>query len=97
MEGWLKALIATACVVVISGGAYFAFTQYQSWSRAREIQNSRDGARDELFQLAGAKPWETDRVRTFCQMQSDRRYKQNDKSEIVQTLVRNCNGLGLMP
>lgn len=30
MNGWLKFLIATACVVIIAGGGYFAWSEYQS-------------------------------------------------------------------
>jgi predicted negative regulator of RcsB-dependent stress response len=30
MDGWLKALVATACVVIIAGGAYAAWSGYRS-------------------------------------------------------------------
>lgn len=30
MGGWLKALIATACVVIIAGGAYLAWSEYSA-------------------------------------------------------------------
>lgn len=33
MEGWLKTLIATACVVVIAGGGYFGWSE---WQRSKE-------------------------------------------------------------
>ncbi|NTG07156.1 hypothetical protein [Rhizobium rhizogenes] len=35
MDGWLKGLIATACIVVIAGGGYFAISEYQK-SQAAE-------------------------------------------------------------
>ncbi len=35
MDGWLKGLVATACVVVIAGGAYFGLSEYQR-SQERE-------------------------------------------------------------
>lgn len=30
MEGWLKALIASACVVVIAGGGYLGWKEYRA-------------------------------------------------------------------
>lgn len=36
MDGWLKGLIATACVVVIAGGGYFAFSEYRR-SQEQEV------------------------------------------------------------
>lgn len=30
MDGWLKALIATACIVVIAGGGYFAWSEWDA-------------------------------------------------------------------
>lgn len=29
MDGWLKALIAGACIVVIAGGAYYGWSEYR--------------------------------------------------------------------
>lgn len=39
MDGWLKGLVATACVVVIAGGAYYGWSEYdrkQTAERARQ-------------------------------------------------------------
>jgi len=39
MDGWLKGLVATACVVVIAGGAYYAWSEFdreQSVNRASQ-------------------------------------------------------------
>jgi len=30
MDGWLKFLIAAACIVVIAGGGYYAWSEYQT-------------------------------------------------------------------
>ncbi|WP_421439903.1 hypothetical protein [Agrobacterium tumefaciens] len=29
MDGWLKALVATACVVIIAGGGYYGWNEYR--------------------------------------------------------------------
>lgn len=36
MDGWLKALVAAACVVVIAGGGYFAWKENGA-ANAREV------------------------------------------------------------
>ncbi|MCM2432099.1 hypothetical protein [Agrobacterium rosae] len=36
MDSWLKALIASACVVVIAGGGYYASGEYRSYQRENE-------------------------------------------------------------
>ncbi|MEJ5020615.1 hypothetical protein WH297_12850 [Ochrobactrum vermis] len=41
MDNWLKVLVATACLVIIAGGGYFAWTQYgQYQARAAYEQNA---------------------------------------------------------
>lgn len=34
MDGWLKGLVAAACLVVIAGGGYFAWTKWQESKQA---------------------------------------------------------------
>jgi len=44
MENWLKFLIASACCVVIAGGAYFAWSEYQAHAyltEARALESQR--------------------------------------------------------
>lgn len=41
MDGWLKALVATASVVVIAGGAYFG---YSEWEKSKEREKAEDRA-----------------------------------------------------
>jgi len=36
MDNWLKALVACACVVVISGGGYYALGEYSAHQRENE-------------------------------------------------------------
>jgi hypothetical protein len=43
MDGWLKGLVAAACVVVIAGGAYYAWSEYDrkqsaALSRQRSVE-----------------------------------------------------------
>ncbi|MCB5201883.1 hypothetical protein LH464_05245 [Neorhizobium sp. T786] len=41
MDGWLKALIATACVVIIAGGGYYAWSQYRDAERRELLAEQR--------------------------------------------------------
>lgn len=44
MDGWLKGLIATACVVIIAGGGYFAWSQYQANKSREEAKQAQEEA-----------------------------------------------------
>ncbi len=94
MDGWLKILIASACAVIIAGGAFYAWSE---WSAHRERQaraERRDGAVKELFELAKAGPNEVDKVREFCKQLKERLdgdLKDNDLAFGVST---NCRILG---
>lgn len=41
MDGWLKILIAAACVVVIGGGAYYGWKEYR---QSQALTAARDAA-----------------------------------------------------
>jgi predicted negative regulator of RcsB-dependent stress response len=41
MDGWLKGLIAAACVVVIAGGGYFAWSE---WEKSKERERAEQRA-----------------------------------------------------
>ncbi|MCC5777848.1 hypothetical protein H7H48_02200 [Nitratireductor sp. B36] len=41
MENWLKALIATACGVVIVGGGYFVYSEYREDQVAKAAAEER--------------------------------------------------------
>jgi predicted negative regulator of RcsB-dependent stress response len=94
VEGWLKGLIAAACVVVIAAGVYYGWGEYKKHQRAAEIEAGRESARQEILELAGAKSFEIDKIRAFCKRMSDKRYREDDNSEFVRILVGNCSGLG---
>lgn len=53
MDGWLKGLIAAACVVVIAGGGYFAWSEYRSAQAASAAQER--GLERAAFQSERAK------------------------------------------
>ncbi|HEV7305208.1 hypothetical protein [Ensifer sp.] len=51
MDGWLKALVAAACVVVIAGGGWFAIGEYRKSGEAEAAQKEstmRSGCRQSL-------------------------------------------------
>jgi len=41
MGGWLKALIAAACLVVIAGGGYYAWSEYKAGERQALLSEKR--------------------------------------------------------
>lgn len=71
MDGWLKALIAAACGVVIAGGAYFAWGEWQAHVNAVTYQQSLESSRAELFRLAKAERTDPEKVRSFCRVVRD--------------------------
>ncbi len=48
MDTWLKGLIASACVVIIAGGAYFGWSEYQASieRKAAEVRGKERAQRD---------------------------------------------------
>lgn len=57
MDGWLKFLIAAACVVIIAGGGYFAWTEYQQKQVAEAASQERtmvNGCRATLTRLGSS-------------------------------------------
>ncbi len=40
MDGWLKGLVAAACIVVIAGGAYYALNEYERAQTRAAIQRA---------------------------------------------------------
>ncbi|NSX90145.1 hypothetical protein [Agrobacterium tumefaciens] len=49
MDGWLKSLVASACVVIIAGGGYFAWSEYRR-SKIETARQSEASKRAELQQ-----------------------------------------------
>ena len=90
----MKTLVAAACLAVLAAVSFYFWGEYRQMRRATEIQAGRESARQELFQLSGAKSFETEKVRDFCKRMSDKRYRENDNSDFVRILVRNCGALG---
>lgn len=93
MGGWLKALIAAACVVIVAGGAYFAWSEYQQGLGETERNRTSELARAELFEWAGAKPHEFGKVRAYCADIASR-LSPGDTASLTRRLVRNCSALG---
>ncbi len=48
MDGWLKALVAAACVVVIAGGGWFAWGEYRKSQPVAAQQQQGNDVRDEM-------------------------------------------------
>lgn len=94
MDGWLKGLVASACVVIIAGGAFYAWNE---WSSARDRQaraERRDGAEKELFNLAKAEPNQVDKVREFCKQLKERLDSDLKDNEMAFGVATNCRVLG---
>lgn len=41
MDGWMKALVATACVVVIAGGGYYAWSEHAAKKERESLADRR--------------------------------------------------------
>ena len=89
-----KFLITTACFAVIISAGVYLWDQFSTYREKASIQASNDAARQELFDLARAQHYEPEKVRTYCRSSSDRRYNQNDNSEFVAIISRNCSAFG---
>ncbi|MGQ3214799.1 MAG: hypothetical protein ACT6U0_27335 [Shinella sp.] len=94
MDGWLKGLIATACVVVIAIGGYFAVSEYRKSTAEAARKERLDGARKELFDLANAQPNEEEKVREFCKNLKVRIATDLQNNEMAPVLMRNCRAFG---
>ncbi len=54
MENWLKGLIAAACIVVITGGSYYAWSQYNDW-RLSSLASAQQSATKDRERCAAYK------------------------------------------
>lgn len=90
----MRILIGATCIAVLAAVGYYFWGEWQTSARSAQIEQSREGARAELFRLAGAEPGDSASVRGFCKLMADKRYRDNDNSEFTATLVRNCSALG---
>lgn len=66
MNGFLKALIAIACVAVVAGGGWFGWPEYQRWSEQSRAKAKIDGARAAVFYQSGAAPGDTVAAKRWC-------------------------------
>lgn len=51
MDGWLKVLVATACLVIISGGGYYGWTEYRAANVRSAIAERLDAERAQARHL----------------------------------------------
>lgn len=93
MDGWLKALVAAACAVVIAGGTWFAWGEWSEARAKRKISDNREAARRELFYLAGAQDDDVARVNRFCTVVREQPKRFSDK-DLTAHVTRNCRALG---
>jgi hypothetical protein len=71
MDGWLKTLVALACIVIIAGGAYIALGEYQRVTReqANEASAQKQASEKRAFELAadGCRPQIDELLRQHAQ------------------------------
>lgn len=94
MDGWLKGLIAAACVVAIAAGGYYIWGQYQSRSAANARAENINAARNELFRLSGAEKGDDSAVRRFCSGLDSRIKTDLKDNDMAPGILRNCRALG---
>lgn len=66
MDGWLKALIAAACVVMIAGGGYLGWTEYLKASERSARSAEVETARTAIFNQSGGRSG-TPEARRYCE------------------------------
>lgn len=96
MDGWLKGLIAAACVVVIAAGGYYLWGQYQYRAAANARAENINAARNELFRLAGAEKGDDAAVRRFCSGLDSRIKTDLKDNDMAPAVLRNCRALGFI-
>lgn len=95
MDGWLKTLIAGACVVVIAGGGWYAWGEYSDYRERTAKMDLIKRVRTELFMLASASENEPEKVREMCSVIREKPDTFSDKDFAAQTL-RKCRALGFI-
>lgn len=66
MDGWLKALIAIACVVVIAGGGLYGWGEWQKYSEQSARMAQVETARTAIFNESGGRPGSPE-ARRYCE------------------------------
>ncbi|MGH0328782.1 hypothetical protein [Sinorhizobium meliloti] len=95
MDGWLKTLIACACVVVIAGGGWYASGEYSDYRERTAKTDLIKRVRNELFMLASASESEPEKVRAMCSVIREKPDTFSDENFAARTL-RNCKALGFI-
>ena len=94
MDGWLKALIATACVVIIAGGGYYGWLRYGQFVTESERAVNEESARKEIFSQAGSDDGDTAKVRTYCNLAVKIANSDTSGDVYIATIARNCRFFG---
>lgn len=93
MDGWLKVLIAVACLVVIIGSGFYGYTQYEAHTVRSEQAQRLTVVRQSLYDRLGVKEGETDKVRNLCASFSRDPAKD---SEPVKDVLSKCRMFGYL-
>ena len=67
MDGWLKALVAAACIAIVAVAGYYFYTEAQVAAENAAHEKRVEDARRELFRLTIAKPHELQYVISYCE------------------------------
>lgn len=92
MNGWLKSLVATACIVIIAGGAWSAFGELSQWvgrwtdARRANDQKTDPAASNVLYvkcrdSLHSSALGEEKRLRDWCRQNDYITYHEQLKAE----------------
>jgi len=95
MDGWLKTLIACACMIVIAGGGWYAWGEFSDHRERSAKADLMKRVRNELFMLASASESEPEKVREMCSVIREKPDTFSDKDFAARTL-RNCRALGFI-
>lgn len=98
MDGWLKALIGCACVVVIAAGGWYAWGEYSRHRIQTERSDRIESARRELFDLAQASDNDREKVVSFCNSIDNiiENVASSDTKAMWRQIKTNCRALGYL-
>lgn len=94
MDGWLKALIAAACVVVIAGGGYLGWSEWSRASAQAGEQATIEAARSAILNESGAAAG-TAAARQWCETMKNLARGELRNNDIARLRVAQCRLLGM--
>ncbi|MDQ0323988.1 hypothetical protein QO002_006195 [Pararhizobium capsulatum DSM 1112] len=94
----MKALFATTCIAILAAIAYYGIGEYRQHAAEQEQADRIEGARAELYKMAGAQPGAVGEpaVKAFCETMEEGIKGDLKDNEVAKGLAHNCRVLGYL-